>query len=939
MDKRRGHKRIFLLLSMVLALISFRIPAYAEVAVDRTIRVGWYEDSYHITGKNGEKSGYGYEYEQTIANYTGWKYEYVKGDWSELLEMLQKGEIDMMGAISYTEERAQSMLFSELPMGEEKYYLYADLTKVDLSASNISSLDGKKIAMLENSVHETLFTEWERAHGVKTQHVYINGLEDAFNKVKNNEVDGVLSTETPEFAKQGISAVVSFGSSQDYFAISKDCPDVKTELDNAMQKLKMDQPFYEDDLYKKYLSSESMEVLTKDELDWLDKHGKIRLGYLNNDAGVSVYDPASGVINGVIIDYVSYAESCLQNATLEFELIGYDTREAQLQALQNDEIDMISHISQNPYAAEQNGYSLSDTVWTFNFAAITSQDYFDENAENTVALQSDNLILKQFISYSYPDWNIAEYDSLKEVENAVKDGEADCMVVRSSQVVKYVDNRKLHSIFLTQPGNASFAVRRQDTLLLSILNKTLMTTQSTRFTSAVVAYDYTAEKVTVSQFIKENLSVVTSVFAVLFLVILIIVLVFLNKANRAKAKAEELYNELEEKQEELEEALVQAQSANAAKTTFLNNMSHDIRTPINGIIGMLMIIRKSGDDPERVKECLDKIDTSSKLLLSLVNDVLDMAKLETETIVVNNESVNLDQVCEEVTTSLSFQAEAEGMVITAEHDDYTDVNVWSNALHLKKILMNLFSNSMKYNKPNGEIHMTMRTLEQTEDTITCEFQIRDTGVGMTEEFIKNDLFTPFVQADKSARSNYTGTGLGMPIVKQLVEKMGGTITVESKLGEGSQFTVVIPFQLDHRAKHEEKKEDFDEDISGLRILLVEDNELNMEIADFILKDCGASVDHAVNGQEAVRTFEAAEAGTYDVILMDIMMPVMDGLTATKTIRALAHPDAKNIPIIAMTANAFKEDAKRCMDAGMNAHVAKPLDKDKIIHAIRENIQR
>ena len=414
---------------------------------------------------------------------------------------------------------------------------------------------------------------------------------------------------------------------------------------------------------------------------------------------------------------------------------------------------------------------------------------------------------------------------------------------------------------------------------------------------------------------------------------------FLRKANHATVKAEELNKELEEKQKELEHALTQAESANAAKTTFLNNMSHDIRTPINGIIGMLMIIRKSGNDPERVKECLDKIDTSSKLLLSLVNDVLDMAKLETETIIVDNESINLDQVCEEVTTSLSFQAEAEGMNIIAEHDDYTGVNVWSNALYLKKILMNLFSNSMKYNKANGEIHMSMRTLEQSEDRITCEFQIRDTGVGMSEEFIQHDLFTPFVQADKSARSNYAGTGLGMPIVKQLVDKMGGTIKVESKLGEGSCFTVVIPFRLDHQTKHEERKEDVHGDISGLRILLVEDNELNMEIADFILKDCGASVDHALNGQEAVRKFEAAKEGTYDVILMDIMMPVMDGLIATKTIRALAHPDAKTIPIIAMTTNAFKEDAERCMKAGMNAHVAKPLDKDKILHAICDNIQR
>lgn len=853
--------------------------------------------------------------------------------------MLQNGDIDMMGVISYTDERAQSMLFSELPMCEEKYYLYADLTQTDLSASDLSLLNGKKIAMLENSVQEIQFAEWEEKHDIKTQHVYVDGFDEEKNKIKNNEVDGVLSSETPDWPKEGATAVISFGGSLDYFAISKKCPDLKEELDAAMQKMKVDRPFYEDDLYKKYLSSESVEVVSGEEADWLDEHGKIRIGYLNDDQGISVYDPVSQKVNGVIQDYVSYAKNCLQNAQLDFELIGYDSREEQLQALQDDQIDMIFHISQNPSAAEQNGYILSDTVWTFNFAAITSKDHFDENEENVVAVQSDNIALKQYIAYCYPDWTIMECDSVEKAEQAVKNEQADCMVVRSSQVVKYIGDRKLHSIFLTQPGNASFAVKRTDTALLSILNKTLKATESTGFTSAVVAYDYSSERTTFNEFVKDNLVIVTSAFAGIFLVILLIVLAFLRKANHATVKAEELNKELEEKQKELEHALTQAESANAAKTTFLNNMSHDIRTPINGIIGMLMIIRKSGNDPERVKECLDKIDTSSKLLLSLVNDVLDMAKLETETIIVDNESINLDQVCEEVTTSLSFQAEAEGMNIIAEHDDYTGVNVWSNALYLKKILMNLFSNSMKYNKANGEIHMSMRTLEQSEDRITCEFQIRDTGVGMSEEFIQHDLFTPFVQADKSARSNYAGTGLGMPIVKQLVDKMGGTIKVESKLGEGSCFTVVIPFRLDHQTKHEERKEDVHGDISGLRILLVEDNELNMEIADFILKDCGASVDHALNGQEAVRKFEAAKEGTYDVILMDIMMPVMDGLIATKTIRALAHSDAKTIPIIAMTANAFKEDAERCMKAGMNAHVAKPLDKDKILHAICDNIQR
>ena len=353
---------------------------------------------------------------------------------------------------------------------------------------------------------------------------------------------------------------------------------------------------------------------------------------------------------------------------------------------------------------------------------------------------------------------------------------------------------------------------------------------------------------------------------------------------------------------------------------------------------MLTILEKSGNDGERAKDCLNKINESSKLLLSLVNDVLDMAKLDSGTMVFSDESINLDQVCKEISESLYFQAEEEGLRVMEEHDDYRGVYVWSNAVHLKKILMNLFTNSVKYNTVNGSIYLSMRTIERSEDHMTCEFKIRDTGIGMSEEFIKNKLFTPFVQADNSARSKYSGTGLGMPIVKQLVEKMGGTITVESKLGEGSCFTVVLPFEIDTNARPEEK-EDFNADISGVRILLVEDNELNVEIAEFMLTENGAKVETVKNGLEAVQHFEASEPGTYDVILMDVMMPVMDGLTATKTIRSLERQDAKTIPIIAMTANAFREDAERCMEAGMNAHLAKPLDDEKIKQTIREELRK
>lgn len=937
--KIRKQKLFYLLLCLFAFFVLCPISAHARGKGMKTVRVGWYEDSYHITGKNGEKSGYGYEYEQTVAAYTGWKYEYVKGDWSELLEMLKNGEIDMMGVISYTDERAQSMLFSELPMGEEKFYLYADLSKMNLSLSDLTVLNGKKIAMLKDSLHEVQFRKWEKKHGVKTEHVYISSFEDSMNKLKSGEADGVLSAETPEWGKSGMSAVLSFGGAKDYFAINKKCPDIKAELDTAMQKMELNKPFYADELYKKYLSSESVEVLSGEEKIWLEKHGKIRIGYLNNDSGVSVLDEESGEITGVIRDYVSYAKKCLQNASLEFELIGYDTGKEQLNALKENKIDMIFHTSQNPDAAEKNGYILSDTVWSFHFAAITANDFFAENEENRVAVAKESIALKQYISYCYPQWEIVECDTMQKAETAVKSGQADCLIARSSQVAKYIQNRRLHSVFLTQPGNTSFAVKRGNTVLLSILNKTLMTTQTTKFTSAVAAYDYSSEKTTLGEFIRENMFASAVVLIGIFLVVLFIVLIFLRKANKATNEAVKLNKKLAEKQRDLEKALVQAESANEAKTTFLSNMSHDIRTPINGIIGMLLMIRKSEDNPEQIKDCLDKIDASSKLLLSLVNDVLDMAKLEADNIDVDNESINLDEVCNEITASMSFQAEAEGLTITGEHDDYTGVNVWSNALYLKKILMNLFSNSMKYNKPKGSINMSMRTVEKTEEYITCEFKIRDTGVGMSEEFIQNGLFTPFAQEAQSARSSYRGTGLGMPIVKQLVEKMGGTLTIESELGEGSCFTVVIPFRLDRQEKAQEKEEAADTDITGLRILVAEDNELNMEIARFILEDGGAFVEPVSNGLEAVHKFEASDEEAFDVILMDIMMPVMDGITATKTIRAMERPDAKTIPIIAMTANAFKEDEEKCMAAGMNAHLAKPLEEEKVVRAIYENINR
>ena len=339
-----------------------------------------------------------------------------------------------------------------------------------------------------------------------------------------------------------------------------------------------------------------------------------------------------------------------------------------------------------------------------------------------------------------------------------------------------------------------------------------------------------------------------------------------------------------------------------------------------------------------MRDCLHKIELSSQLLLSLVNDVLDMAQLENGTVVLRRESMNLDEVCGSITNSVLFQAEAAGLTVTGEHDDFSGIYVRSSALHLKKILMNLFTNCVKYNKPGGSIHMQMHMLERTDEKITCQFIIEDTGLGISEDFIKNHLFKPFEQADESSRSSYMGTGLGMSIVQQLVEQMGGTISVESKLGEGSRFTVVLPFELDRDATAAAASPQTQSDIAGTRLLVAEDNELNMEIAIFLLHDSGAQTVPVQNGRQALAAFRDSEPGSFDAILMDVMMPEMDGLEAAKAIRALDRPDAKTIPIIAMTANVFKEDREKCLAAGMNAHLSKPLDAETMKRTISEQLQ-
>ena len=931
---KRSRKYGCLLLSLALLLSLLPRPAGAE-GTGKTVRVGWYEDSYHITGPNGERSGYGYEYEQALAAYTGWNYEYVRGDWGELLEMLQKGEIDLMGAISYTEDRAKTMLFSDAPMGEERYYLYVDLTDPSVSVTDLSTLEGKRIVVMEKSVQAAYFSQWEQTHGVQTQHVNIDNIQRAKELAGKGEIDGVVSTETPIWVDCGMSAIANVGGSGIYYAISKDRPDLKQELDNAMRAMEYDKPFYGDELYKRYLAAVSTPVLSGEEQQWLAQHGPIRIGWLMQDAGFSDYDPDSGKFSGILADYVILASNCLGENTLSFDMTGFDSTEEELQALKGGAIDLIFHFTLNPYVGEENGLSLSNTVMSLNMVAVTAQSYFNESEAHTVAVAKDDLLRQWYVSYNYPNWTVLLQDTAAQAESAVRAGTADCFLAESGQLTGYDKDPRLHTVFLMQPGNVCFAVRRGDTALLSILNKTLRTIPASLLGGALSMYETAPRKVTLGDYIRENLVAFSVTTVSLFALILLVILWLLGRARRAAAQAQALNWKLRESQKNLESAMERAEEANAAKTTFLFNMSHDIRTPMNAILGFTALAEKDPGSSREVKDYLRKIRMSGEGMLSILDNVLELSRIESGKTTLEETPQAAGTIFDACLVMMHPEIEKHRHTVTAEKH-ITQPYVFFDAPRITEIILNILSNAVKYTADGGTIRCVLTQSPCARPGWICqELTVADNGIGMSEEFQKH-VFESFVRERSTTLSGIQGTGLGMGIVKKLVDLMDGTIELTSKLGEGTTVTVKIPMRIATYEQTQPRHATASAGkgtLKGKRVLLAEDNDLNAEIASVLLEEEGILVDRAADGVQCVEKVERSQAGTYDLILMDIQMPNLDGYRATEKIRHLQDPAKAHIPIIAMTANAFSEDKAKALEVGMNDHVAKPIDMDVLVETL------
>ena len=553
---------------------------------------------------------------------------------------------------------------------------------------------------------------------------------------------------------------------------------------------------------------------------------------------------------------------------------------------------------------------VANTVFEINVAVLTGVKKFDENKENTVAVSRNNLLGKWYISFNYPFWKIKEYDSSAEADKAVQSGEADCFVVKAGQSLKTLEDSKMRSIFLTKSGASCFAVTRENTTLMNILNKTIQTLPASRLSSQFYVYENAPGKVTLAEYIKDNLRVVSIWFVSVVLIIVWIIVYLLIQARKAK---------------------IQAEKANAAKSEFLFNMSHDIRTPMNALLGYSELIKRELTDP-KLLDYQEKMEQSGNLLLSIINNVLDMARIESGKVELDEDYVKIRDIYQGIYKI--FQAEAEKKCIHLKMEyDVKHEHVICDETKNKEIFLNLISNAVKYTASGGRVTIRITELDcDRKDYVRIRTQVIDTGIGMSEEFLPS-LFEAFARERNTTDGKIAGTGLGMPIIKKYIDMMYGTIEVESKQGEGSKFTVTLEYRIADKSYYEratEKFSDMDETrISGKHILLAEDNDLNAEIAQFILEDMGLIVDRVEDGVQCVSRIEQKPAGTYDLILMDIQMPNMDGYRATEMIRGLSDKDKATIPIIAMTANAFEEDRKKALAKGMNGHIAKPVDAEKV----------
>lgn len=989
---RQGHgwylkcfniKNLLCLITILSCLLGVYkvMPVMKATAYDeKIVRVGFYEEENFQTGSADDalKSGYAYDYLSRLRLYNNWKYEYVYGSYAKLYDKLVKGEIDILAGLDYTPERTAVVSYPSDPMGATEYYFLKRSADEQIT-SDPATINGKRVGVLKGAQVRAL-NRYLTSNNISVQVTEFGDTKERDEAIISGNIDIMMAEDEGTFPDIGIEVFADVGAVDFYCVVNRGRPDILEDLNRSQKLMKRENPHFISALNQKWNHDTVLtNTLLPSERKWLADHDTFTVGYLNDYLPYSAQDSDGNVI-GVIKDIIPEIFGALRDTDIKIEYKGYETTQDLKEALHNQEVDVIFPALSDYWITERNDLVPSDPIVSANFNIIYTGAYPDMSKAR-IAVSRRNGIMEPFRRLHYPKNDVVYYDNVYDCMEGIKKGEADVIIItslRCDYVFRTMNNdTELNTAQLTNEMSLGLAGLSSFDEGIRIINHGL-SLMDNDFAMAR-AYGYMPKnEVTIFGFLKQNIWIPIG----LVILIAAMVVYFISRENvknrehlqeseqhrkelsdkveeisvlnaelqERKDKIEQYAAEtethlmetqvlndlLQEQQTKLEETIEAAEAANNAKSAFLFNMSHDIRTPLNAIIGFTELAEREPDNLEKHTEYRQKIKIASNQLLDILNSVLEMARIENKDLLIDEELTDAYEMFDSCLMMFEGDMKAKNMAFTHSFD-VEHRFLYMDRTHLSEVVMNVISNAVKYTPDGGSISVVGRELtSDNEGECILAFTVKDTGIGMSEEFIQ-EIFEQFSRDRNSTQSGINGTGLGMAIVKALVDKMGGTITVNSKLGEGTEVIICTPHRIGEIpvAEVEEQVAEEAMDFTGKRILMAEDNELNAEIATFILEDAGFEVERAEDGMICFDMVVKHDAGYYDLVLMDIQMPNLDGYGATEKIRGLEDEAKCNIPIVALTANAFKEDQNKAFEVGMNAHLAKPIDIEKTLATLKE----
>ena len=909
----------------------FSVDVSAQSA--ESVKVGYYFSNNFQEGMDDRspKSGYSYEYLQKLASYTGWKYEYVYGEWDELFEKLKDGEIDLMAGVAYSEDRVDQIGYPDSEMLNETFYIYKDTDDSSMQCGDIASYSGKKIGTLKGDQRMTAALEqWKARHRADIEIEYYSDFTECARVFNEQQIDGFVSADNVVSSYSGITPVEKIGKQLFYLCTAKEREDLLSELNMAMSIMNERDAVEVDELRNKYYTETTVSVfLSQQEQQWMKEHAQITVGYLADY--LPYCDKAEdGSATGLVSDIVPDLFDAL-SGDYDPEIIYrcFDDQQEMLDCLKNGEVDFVMPVSDGKWYAEQEEFVQSSAVVAFPIALVYREPY-DNEVTSRIAVNQNNLRQYWYTLANYPDAEIVMYDGIEACIDAVNSGETDSTLLSALRVSQLLNGeKKLNIITLSDSEKLCFGVAAGNKALLQILNHGLSILGESYGLNHTHRYLDTVVTYTLTDVIQDHVWLFIGLLTVL---LILIVTYFIHREQEQKKAAQ---HELKQK-ELLEKALCAAKQASVAKKVFLQNMSHDIRTPMNAVLGFTNLAIQAGGDTEKTQDYLSKIKISGNHLLGIVNEVLEISRIESGQTKLDESVWSIADIVKETDIIIRDQALAKKQEFSIDIWQVQDMYIYCDKLRVKEILVNLLGNAVKYTQTGGSI--SLRIIQkpcEKENFGNYEIHVKDNGCGMSEEFLQK-IFEPFERQANSTISGIQGTGLGMTIIKGFVDAMGGTIDIKSEENKGTEIIVRLCQRIAEAPEKSEEQKTIScspELFAGKRVLLVEDNSMNREIATAILEEAGFKVDTAENGAIAVEKVTYYPEGFYDVILMDIQMPVMDGYTATRKIRSLENKAIAKIPIIAVSANAFDEDRQTSLEAGMNGHLAKPIVVDELLEVL------